>query len=115
MLFTDKNIFTIKSTSTIGWVKAGTRRPTHYVDKIKTHVQLWGVGWWDDKIFSRYEGYMNSSLYQQLLTTHLTPHISNRRHLFFYQDNIPLHKAPAMLTWFEDNRLKLLDVPGYAP
>jgi hypothetical protein len=27
---------------------------------------------------------MNSSLYQQLLTTHLTPHISNLRHRFFY-------------------------------
>jgi hypothetical protein len=95
-LFTDEKIFTIKSTGTIAWVKAGTLRPIHYVDNIKTHVQLWGVVWWSGKVFSRYEDYMNSSLYQQLLTTHLTPHISNRRHRFFYQDNIPLHKTPAI-------------------
>ncbi|CAF1362278.1 unnamed protein product [Rotaria sp. Silwood1] len=114
-LFTDEKIFTIQSTGTIAWVKAGTQRPTHYVDNIKTHVQVWGVVWWSGKVFSRYDGYMNSSLYQQLLTTHLLPHISNRRNRFFYQDNIPLHKTPAMLTWFKDNRLELIDVPGYSP
>jgi uncharacterized protein YaiI (UPF0178 family) len=42
-LFTDEMIFTIKSTGTIAWVKAGTRRPIHYFDNIKPHVQLWGV------------------------------------------------------------------------
>lgn len=114
-LFTDEKIFMIQNTGTIAWVKSGSQRPTHYVENIKTHVQLWGVVWWGGKIFSRYEGYMNSLLYQQLLTTYLAPHISNHRHRFFYQDNIPLHKTPAMLTWFEENRLKLIDVPAYSP
>jgi transposase len=58
---------------------------------------------------------MNSSLYQQLLTTHLTPHISKLHHNFFYQDNIPLHKTPNMLAWFEDNGLELIDIPSYSP
>ena len=57
---------------------------------------------------------MNSSLYQQLLTTYFAPHLSNLRHLLFYPDNIPLHKTPAMLTWFEENRLELIDVPAYS-
>ena len=56
----------------------------------------------------------NSSLYQQLLTTYFAPHLSNLRHLLFYPDNIPLHKTPAMLTWFEENRLELIDVPAYS-
>jgi transposase len=114
-LFTDEKIFIIQNTGTIAWVKSGSQRPTHYVDNIKTHVQLWGVIWWGGKVFSRYEGYMNSLLYQQLLTTYLATHISNHRHRFFYQDNIPLHKTPAMLTWFEENRLELIDVPAYSP
>ncbi|CAF1275737.1 unnamed protein product [Rotaria magnacalcarata] len=114
-LFTDENMFTIKSAGTIAWGKAGTERPTHYVDNIKAHVQVWGVMWWSGKVFSRYDGYMNSSLYQQLLTIHLLPHISNHRNRLFYQDNIPLHKTSAMLTWFKDNRLELIDVPGYSP
>ena len=58
---------------------------------------------------------MNSSLYRRLLATHLTPHISKRRDRFFYQDNIPLHHTSAVLTWFEDNRLQLIDVPSYSP
>jgi hypothetical protein len=73
----------IQNTGTIAWVQLGSQRPTHYVDNIKTHVQLWGVIWWGGKVFSRYEGYMNSLLYQQLLTTYLAPHISNHRHRFF--------------------------------
>jgi transposase len=114
-LFTDEKIFIIQNTGTIAWVKSGSQRPTHNVANIKTHVQLWGVVWWGGKVFSRYEGYMNSLLYQQLLTTYLALHISNHRHRFFYQDNIPLHKTPAMLTWFEENRLELIDVPAYSP
>jgi len=113
--FTDEKIFTIQNTGTIARAKSGSQRPTHYVDNIKAHAQIWGVVWWGGKVFRRYEGYMNSSLYQQLLTTYFAPHLSNRRHLFFYQDNIPLHKTPAMLTWFEENRLELIDVPAYSP
>ncbi len=69
--------------------------------------------WWSGKVFIRYNGYMNLSLYQQLLTTHLTSHTSNRCYRFFYQDNIPLHRTPTMLTWVENNRLELLDISGY--
>ena len=92
LLFTDEKICTIKSTGTIAWVKTSTRRLTHNVDSIKTYVQLYGVVWWCGKVFSRYEVYMNSSLCQQLLTTHLITHISNRRHRFFSQHNIPFIK-----------------------
>ena len=70
----------MQSTGTVVWAKAGAPRPTRYVDNIKAHIQLWSVGWWSGKVFSRYEGYMNSSLYQQLLTTYLAPHLPNLRH-----------------------------------
>ncbi|CAF1246158.1 unnamed protein product [Adineta ricciae] len=54
---------------------------------------------------------MDSLLYQQLLTAHLIPHIPNHRRRTFYQDNIPLHKTPPMLTWFEENRSEFVDAP----
>jgi hypothetical protein len=114
-LFCDEKVFTMQSTGTIAWVEADTSRPTYYVDNIKAHVQWWGVVWWNGKVFTRYDGYMYSLLYQQLLTTYLTLHISKLHHVFFYRDNIPSHKTPIILTWCEDNGLELIDVPSYSP
>lgn len=114
-LFCDEKLFTIQSTGAIAWTKPCSPRPARYIGNIKSHVQAWGVVWWDGKIFSRYDGYMNSLLYQQLLDKHLTPHMSNLHHRLFYQDNIPLHRAPIVLTWFQNKGLKLIDVPAYCP
>ncbi|CAF1303159.1 unnamed protein product [Rotaria sordida] len=42
-LFCDEKIFTMNDVGTIAWCKPGEPRPTHVVDNIKAHAQLWGV------------------------------------------------------------------------
>jgi transposase len=114
-LFSDEKIFTMNDVGTIAWCKPGEPRPTHAVDNIKAHAQLWGVVGWNFKAFSRYDGYMNSAIYHDLLSTHLGPHTPKLRRYKFYQDNISYHKSETILTWFKRNGIQRLDTPPYSP
>ncbi|CAF1113481.1 unnamed protein product [Rotaria sp. Silwood1] len=114
-LFCDEKIFTMSDVGTIAWCKPGEPRPTHVVDNIKAHAQLWGVIGWNFKAFSRYDGYMNSATYHYLLSTHVGPHTSELRRHKFYQDNISYHKSGPILTWFKNDGIQVLDAPAYSP
>ncbi|CAF3373156.1 unnamed protein product [Rotaria sp. Silwood2] len=113
-LFSDEKIFTMSDVGTIAWCKPGEPRPVHAVDNIKAHAQLWGVIGWNFKAFSRYDGFMNSNIYHDLLSTYVQPHTSKLRRYKFYQDNISYHKAQKILTWFEDNGIECLNAPSYS-
>ncbi|CAF4294209.1 unnamed protein product, partial [Rotaria sordida] len=72
-LFSDEKIFTMSDVGTIAWCKPNEPRPVHAVDNIKALAQLWGVIGWNFKAFSRYDGFMNSNIYHDLLSTYVQP------------------------------------------
>ncbi|CAF1515995.1 unnamed protein product, partial [Rotaria sp. Silwood1] len=72
-IFIDQTQVQLRNTDKIVWVKHGEPTLTHDISSLRAHVNLWGAVWWNGKMFARYDGYINQTLYEHLLASHLGP------------------------------------------
>ncbi|CAF2819120.1 unnamed protein product [Rotaria sp. Silwood2] len=114
-LFIDETQVQLRNTGKIIWVKRGEPTPTHEISSLRAYVNLWGAVWWNGKTFARYDGYVNQTLFQHLLASHLGPHVHKYRRYAVAQDKLRSHWAKPVRRWFNDHGLKLLDWPPHSP
>ncbi|CAF3425200.1 unnamed protein product, partial [Rotaria sp. Silwood2] len=111
-IFIDETQVQLCNTGKIVWVKRGQPPPPHEISSLRACVNLCGTVWWSGKTFSRYEGYINQTIYQQLLASHLGPHVHKYRRYAVAQDKLRSHWTASVRQWFDDYGLKLLDWPA---
>ncbi|CAF1173171.1 unnamed protein product [Rotaria sp. Silwood1] len=114
-IFIDETQIQLRNTGKIVWVKRGELTPTHEISSLRAHVNLWGAVWWNGKTFARHDDYINQTLYQHLLASHLGPHVHKCRRYAVAQDKLRSHWAKLVRQWFNDHGLKLLDWPPHSP
>ncbi|CAF1434453.1 unnamed protein product [Rotaria sp. Silwood1] len=114
-IFIDETQIQLRNTGKIVWVKRGEPTPTHEISSLRAHVNLWGAVWWNGKTFARHDDYINQTLYQHLLASHLGPHVHKCRRYAVAQDKLRSHWAKLVRQWFNDHGLKLLDWPPHSP
>jgi len=96
-------------------VKLGEPTPPHEISSLSAYGNLWGAVWWNGRTFARFNGYINQTIYQHLLASHLGPQVHKYRRYYVAQDKLRSHWGKSVRRWFDDHSLKLLDWPSHSP
>ena len=94
IIFSDETVFTINNKGRVCWIQRGEDRPQINVMQYPIQVHVWGAIWWSGQSTLWIgTGNINSSVYIDILATHLLPCMPNSARYSLLQNNARPHTA----------------------
>jgi transposase len=100
----------------VSWIKPGEARPVEEESPFKARLNVWGCIWWNGKSELHItRDSFHSAKYLEVLEQCLTPELPFGRKRVI-QDGVTWHWTEAVVTWFENHRVRLVtDFPAKSP
>jgi transposase len=114
-VFMDESTLVMRHTGDYHWVKRGEVTPSHLAEHLRDAVHVWGAVWDDERTFGQYQGKFKASLYLNILTQHLTPHVPAIQQRTLVQDGHRSHWTAALRAYYANNNLTMLKLPPHSP
>jgi transposase len=114
--FMDEAGVTIDYHRRLHWIKPGESRPVRESLPVMVRLNVFAAVWWSGKtdLYITRDNF-NSAKYIDGLDNALAPHLPLGRRRFI-QDGVPFHWTRAVVDWFADHRVRLIeDFPAKSP
>jgi transposase len=112
---TDESTLCMRDTGDIVWHPRGEPSTPLEVEKLRCHVNIWGMVWDEGSVFAQFEGHFNTDAFIEVLDEHLLPHKENLAGRTFLLDRHPVHRTKRLRAWFELHGFKIVMLPTHSP
>ncbi|CAF1443286.1 unnamed protein product, partial [Rotaria sordida] len=75
-IFEDECYVDLRSTQQIVWYKRGEPTPTKEISSLRAHVNLIGFIWWNGYVFRRFNNWLNTDSYREIVNEALSGNLS---------------------------------------
>jgi transposase len=111
----DESTLCMRDTGDIVWAPRGEDPPPLEVDKLRCHVNVWGMVWDQGSAFAQYDGHLNTDSFIDILEQHLLPHKENLGDRFLLIDRHPVHRTKRVDAWLKAQGFKYHMLPTHSP
>jgi len=112
---TDESTLCMRDTGDIVWAPRGERAPPVEVDKLRCHVNVWGMVWDGGSVFGQFVGHFNTDGFIQVLDENLLPQKENLAGRTFLIDRHPVHRTKRVRAWFARHGFNIVMLPTHTP
>ena len=108
-IFEDECYIGLQTTQQTFWCKRGEPTSKNEVSSLRAHVNLIGFCWWNGYVFRRFDTWLKSDTYVDIVNEVLSANIRKLNGFSFISDGVKWHRSAQFKRWCEHYDIELCE------